>query len=105
MLDYISDGSTMFEVVAVLVPALVLLWIILTVTALHKRDARFWSLGSTWTSVIACPIVLFIVSMNSSSQFTKSTRPSSTRRSWQELSSTSSRSGTRSSMTTTSLDR
>jgi len=59
MLNYISalaNGSTIFEVVAVLVPALVLLWIVLTVTSLHKRDARFWSLGSTWTSVIACPI-------------------------------------------------
>jgi hypothetical protein len=39
MLDNISagaDGSTTIEVVAVLVPTLVLLWIILTVTALHK---------------------------------------------------------------------
>ena len=64
MLNYISagaNGSTIFEVVAVLVPALVLLWIVLTVTSLHKRDARFWSLGSTWTSVIACPIVLIII--------------------------------------------
>src|ERR1700722_19853207 len=31
MLDYVSDGSTVFEVIAVLVPALMLLWIILTV--------------------------------------------------------------------------
>jgi hypothetical protein len=49
MLNYISagaNGSTIFEVVAVLVPALVLLWIVLTVTSLHKRDASFWSLGS-----------------------------------------------------------
>jgi hypothetical protein len=44
MLDNIFAG---IEVVAVLVPTLVLLWIILTVTALHKRDAYFWSLGST----------------------------------------------------------
>jgi hypothetical protein len=50
------------------VPALVLLWIILTVTALHKRDAWFWSLGSTWTSVIACPIALIIMSLSSWSQ-------------------------------------
>jgi hypothetical protein len=71
MLDYISalaDGSTIIEVIAVLVPALVLLWIILTVTALHKRDAWFWSLGSTWTSVIACPIALAIMSLSSLSQ-------------------------------------
>jgi hypothetical protein len=71
MLDYISalaDGSTIFEVVAVLVPALVLLWIILTVTALHQRDAWFWSLGSTWTSVIACPIALVIMSLSTWSQ-------------------------------------
>jgi hypothetical protein len=68
MSNYVSDGSTVIEVAAVLVPALVLLWIILTVTALHKRDARFWSLGSTWTSVIACPIALFIMSMSSWSQ-------------------------------------
>jgi hypothetical protein len=71
MLDYISaraDGSTIFEVVAVLVPALVLLWIILTVTALHKRDAYFWSLGSTWTSLIACPIALVIMSLSTWSQ-------------------------------------
>ena len=56
MLNYISagaDGSTILEVVAVLVPTLVLLWIVLTVTALHQRDAYFWSLGSTWTSLIA----------------------------------------------------
>jgi len=59
------DGSTIFEVVAVLMPALVLLWIILTVTALHQRDAYFWSLGSTWTSVIACPIALVIMSLSS----------------------------------------
>jgi hypothetical protein len=71
MLDYISalaDGLTIFEVVAVLVPALVLLWIILTVTALHKRDVYFWSLGSTWTSVIACPIALGIMSLSSLSR-------------------------------------
>jgi hypothetical protein len=71
MLDYISagvSGSTVLEVVAVLVPALVLLWIILTVIALHKRDAYFWSLGSTWTSVIACPIALVVMSVSSWSQ-------------------------------------
>lgn len=71
MLDYLSagvNGGTVLEVAAVLVPALVLLWIIQTVTALHKRDAYFWSLGSTWTSVIACPIALVIMSIGSWSQ-------------------------------------
>ena len=71
MLDYIwagADGSTVLEVVAVLVPALVLLWIVMTVMALHKRDVYFWSLGSTWTSVIACPIALVIMCFSSFSQ-------------------------------------
>jgi hypothetical protein len=68
MLDYISagaNGSTVLEVVAVLVPALVLLWIVMTVMALHKRDVYFWSLGSTWVSLIACPIALVIMCFSS----------------------------------------
>ena len=32
---------------------------------LHKRDVYFWSLGSTWVSVIACPIALVIMSLSS----------------------------------------
>jgi hypothetical protein len=75
MWGYISDGSIVFEVVAVLVPALMLLWIILTVMALHKRDAYFWSLGSTWTSIIACPIALVIMSLSSWSQLHDSSAP------------------------------
>jgi hypothetical protein len=47
------------------VPALMLLWIVMTVMALHKRDVYFWSLGSTWTSLIACPIALVIMSWSS----------------------------------------
>jgi hypothetical protein len=42
MLDYLSagvNGGTVLEVVAVLVPARVLLWIILTVSVLDKRSA------------------------------------------------------------------
>jgi hypothetical protein len=31
------------------------------VTALHNRDVYFWSLGSTWSSLIACPIALLII--------------------------------------------
>jgi hypothetical protein len=71
MFDYISssvDGSTALEVIAILVPALLLVWIVMTVMALHKRDVYFWSLGSTWSSVIACPIALFIMSLSSWSQ-------------------------------------
>jgi hypothetical protein len=42
MLNYIGvDGSTVFEVVAILVPALILVWIVTTVMALHKRDVYF----------------------------------------------------------------
>ena len=68
MLDHISagvDGSTVLEVVAVLVPALALLWIVMTVMALHRREVYFWSLGSTWVSLIACPIALVIMSLSS----------------------------------------
>jgi hypothetical protein len=65
MLNYIgADGSTVLEVIAVLVPALVLIWIVMTVMALHKRDVYYWSLGSTWTSLIACPIALGIMSFS-----------------------------------------
>jgi hypothetical protein len=68
MFDYISsgvDGWTALEVIAILVPALVLVWIVMTVMALHKRDVYFWSLGSTWTSLIACPIALVIMCFSS----------------------------------------
>ena len=71
MLDYPSaglNGWTMLEVAAVLAPALALLWIVLTVSALHERDAYFWSLGSTWTSIIACPVALVIMSLGSWNQ-------------------------------------
>jgi hypothetical protein len=65
MLNYIStsaDGWT--TVVAVLIPTLAFIWIIMTVTALHKRDVYFWSLGSTWSSLIACPIALLIIALS-----------------------------------------
>ena len=68
MLDYIltgPDGWIVLKVVAVLVPVLVFIWIIMTVMALHKRDVYFWSLGSTWASVIACPMALVIMSLSS----------------------------------------
>jgi hypothetical protein len=71
MLDYIltgPDGWIVLKVVAVLVPVLMFIWIVMTVMALHKRDVYFWSLGSTWASVIACPIAVAIMSFSSLSQ-------------------------------------
>jgi hypothetical protein len=71
MLDYIltsPDGWAVLKVVAVLVPVLVFMWIIMTVMALHKRDVYFWGLGSTWSSIIACPVALVIMSLSSWSQ-------------------------------------
>jgi hypothetical protein len=70
VLDNISsslDGWMALKVVTVLVPVLPFVWIVLTVMALHKRDVYFWSLGSTWSSVIACPIALFIMSLSTTS--------------------------------------
>jgi hypothetical protein len=62
------DGWTVLQIVAILVPMLVFIWIIMTVMALHKRDVYFWGLGSTWVSVIACPIALVIMSLSGLSQ-------------------------------------
>jgi hypothetical protein len=59
------DGWTALQIVAILVPVLALIWIVMTVMALHKRDVYFWGLGSTWVSVIACPIALVIMSLSS----------------------------------------
>jgi hypothetical protein len=56
------DGWMALKVAAVLTPVLVFVWIVTTVMALHKRDVYFWSLGSTWTSLIACPLALAITS-------------------------------------------
>ncbi len=49
----------------ILIPVLIFLWAVLTVTALHKRELYFWSLGSTWSSAVACPVALGIMSLNS----------------------------------------
>jgi hypothetical protein len=56
------DSWTAIKVAAVLVPAVIFVWIITTVTALHRRDVYFWDLGSTWATVIACPLALVIMS-------------------------------------------
>ena len=58
------EGWSAFEIGAVLVPVLVFIWIVMTVMSLHRRDVYFWSLGSTWTSIIACPLALVIVSFS-----------------------------------------
>jgi hypothetical protein len=64
----IADGWRALEVFAVLVPVIIFLWVILTVIALHKRDAYFWSLSSTWSSIISCPLALLIMSLGGWSQ-------------------------------------
>lgn len=43
-------------------------WIIATVTALHKRDGYFRGLGSTWATIIGCPTGLIIASLSTWSQ-------------------------------------
>jgi hypothetical protein len=49
--NYISDGSTIFEPSQ---STLVVLWIVLTVTALHKPDSWFWSL---WFHLDKCHLL------------------------------------------------
>jgi hypothetical protein len=66
MLDYLT-GSNVWDalkVAAILMPVLIFVWIVMTVMALHRRDVYFWSLGSTWTSLIACPLALVIMSFS-----------------------------------------
>jgi len=60
-----QDGWTAFEVAAALIPTVTFVWIIVTVRALHLRGVYFWGLGSTWTTIIGCPIGLVIASMGS----------------------------------------
>jgi hypothetical protein len=67
MLDYVlngPDGWMVLKVVAVLIPVLVFVWIVATVMALHRRDVYFWSLGSTWTSLVAGPAAIVIMSQS-----------------------------------------
>jgi hypothetical protein len=80
MLEYIltsPDGWAVFKVVAVLVPVLVFMWIVMTVMALHKRDVYFWGLGSTWSSIITCPVALLIMCLSGWSQLHDSSVPMS----------------------------
>jgi len=59
-----TDGWMTVKVVAVVIPVLCFVWIVFTVMALHRRDVYFWSLGSTWTSLIACPAAILIMSLS-----------------------------------------
>jgi len=59
-----TDGWMTVKVVAVVIPVLCFVWIVATVMALHSRDVYFWSLGSTWTSLIACPAAILIMSLS-----------------------------------------
>jgi hypothetical protein len=68
MLDHVltvTDGWLVLKVVAVLVPVLTFVWIVMTVMGLHKRDVYFWSLGSTWSSIIASAVAVVIMSLSS----------------------------------------
>jgi len=65
MLNNISTSTDgWMTLVVVLIPTLAFIWIIMTVTALHNRDVYFWSLGSTWSSLIACPIAFVIIALS-----------------------------------------
>jgi hypothetical protein len=46
---------------AVLGPVLLFGWITLTITILHGRGVYFWSLGSTWVTIVGCIIALGIL--------------------------------------------
>jgi hypothetical protein len=77
MLDYLADPNVWdaLKVAAILTPVLIFVWIVLTVMALHRREVYFWSLGSTWTSLIACPLALVIMSFSVWRQAQDSTAP------------------------------
>lgn len=47
-------------------PILFLMWVVFTVSAMHKRDAYFWSLTSTWVSMGGglFALVVFVVESN-----------------------------------------
>src|SRR5689334_15594072 len=58
-----SNGWTSLEILGASAPVVVFAWIVATVLALHRRDVYFWGLGSTWISLIACPIAILIISI------------------------------------------
>jgi hypothetical protein len=78
MLQYLfntQEGRSVLQVIAVFIPVVVFIWIVFTVMALHRRDVYFWGLGSTWTSVIACPVALVIMSASTLSTLHDPTAP------------------------------
>ncbi len=58
------DGWTALKVAGVLIPVLTFVWVVTTVMALHRRNVYFWSLGSTWTSLVACFAAISIMSLS-----------------------------------------
>jgi hypothetical protein len=67
LFDAILTGPNVWsalKVAAILAPVLIFVWIVMTVMALHRKEVYFWSLGSTWTSLIACPLAISIMSFS-----------------------------------------
>ena len=58
------DSWTVLKVTAALIPAIMFVWIVVTVSALHRRNVYFWGLGSTWATIIGCPAGLIIASLS-----------------------------------------
>lgn len=58
------DGWTLAKVALAVIPTVTFIWIIVTVRALHRRSVYFWSLGSTWATIIGCPAGLLIASFS-----------------------------------------
>jgi hypothetical protein len=63
MLNSISgmDTLTLLKIIGVLIPVLSFVWIVGTVMSLHRREVYFWGLGSTWVTLVACPLSVGIM--------------------------------------------
>jgi hypothetical protein len=63
MLNSISgmDTWTLLKIIGVLIPVLSFVWIVGTVASLHRREVYFWGLGSTWVTLVACPLSVGIM--------------------------------------------
>ncbi|UPT96456.1 hypothetical protein J4G48_0046915 [Bradyrhizobium barranii subsp. apii] len=59
------DGGTAFAITVGISLVVVFFWIVLTVTALHRRELYFWGLGSTWTSIFAALLAVGIACTSS----------------------------------------
>lgn len=60
----LANGWTTLEILGASAPVILFAWIVATVLALHRRNVYFWGLGSTWVSLIACPIAILIMSIS-----------------------------------------